>query len=260
MRRSSKLFIVLLVAILLLPTYVLAAGIPEPTEEFYVYDEVGILSNETKNQMISVNKELYDKTGAQVVVAILDRLPEGFTSKEAAVELFNTWGIGSKEKDNGILLLITMEEREFQMEVGYGLEGPIPDMIASRILEGMKEYFVDGEIEEGIIYAFGNIVNKIEEEYGIEIEGAPNVESVDSSSDDNVIGKIIRLIIILWIISLLTGRGGGHRRRRIFYPWGGFGGGFGGGPSSGGGFGGGFGGGSSGGGGRSGGGGAGGSW
>lgn len=252
-KKRQLILIVLLMLLTSLPVY--GIDIPTPNDDFYIYDAPGVLSAESKDYIIAANQSLNRQVGAQVVVVILDSLPNNATSKETAVELFNEWGIGKKGEDNGVLLLISMDEREYQMEIGYGLEGAIPDMIANQILNGMKEYFVDGKLEQGILYAFTNVIKRIEDEYQIKVnideellESYDNAESTGTSLTRTVI-----LLILLFLIFSNSGggRGGRRRRRMVFFPGSFGGGGFGGGS---------FGGGNFGGGGSSGGGGAGGSW
>lgn len=262
---KKRLFLLAL-ALCLLALPVFAAGLPEATDDFYVYDEEGILSDEAKSDIVRTNESLFDQTGAQVVVCILNHLPEDKTIEEMAVDLFDKWDIGTKGKDNGILLLIAMKDRKFKIEVGYGLEGAIPDMVAKDILNDMVPYFQDGNYEAGITVAFGEILSRLEKEYQITIEGKDAVtEAIEEESDTGEMSELIRLAIIVILIIIIFGRGNNRRggyRGPFFFPFGGgfgggsFGGGFGGGGFGGGG----FGGGNFGGGGSSGGGGASGGW
>lgn len=265
----KKKSLIIFFLVLLCATPVFADALPEPTRDFYVYDEAHILSEEAKSKIIATNESLYKQTGAQVVVAVLNRLPEGEDINSAATDLFEKWKIGSKDKDNGILLLISMEDRKFKIEVGYGLEGAIPDMKANQILNDLTPYFKAGDYEEGILNAFSRILNLIGEEYGIAIDGTENLPppeenpTVDDGGTDFT-GLIVRIILLIIVINFFFGGGGGRRRRYyrgprsgpFIFPGGGFGG-FGGGSFGGGSFGGG---GNFGGGGSSGGGGASGGW
>lgn len=260
---KKRLFLLTL-ALCFLSLPVFASNVPDAGRDFYVYDEAGVLSDEAKSDIVRTNESLFEQTGAQVVVCVLDHLPEDETVEETAVNIFDKWDIGTKGKDNGVLLLIAMEDKKFRIEVGYGLEGAIPDMVAKNILDDMVPYFKDGNYEAGIRVAFGEILSKVEEEYQITIDGKDAVtEGVASESEAAELADVIRLAIIVILIFLIFGRrnnrrGGGGRggyRGPIFIPFGGGFGGFGGGSS--GGFGGG---GNFGGGGSSGGGGASGGW
>lgn len=262
---KKRLFLLVL-ALCFLSLPVFAAGLPEATKEFYVYDEEGILSDEAKSDIVRTNESLFEQTGAQVVVCILNHLPEDKTIEEAAVDIFDKWDIGTKGKDNGILLLIAMKDRKFKIEVGYGLEGAIPDMVAKEILDDMVPYFQDGNYEAGIRVAFSEILSRVEEEYQITVEGKDAmIYGTEEESDIGEWKEMIRLAVIVILIIIIFGRGNnrggrGGYRGPFFFPFGGggFGGGFGGGSFGGGG---GFGGGGNfGGGGSSGGGGASGGW
>ncbi len=98
--------------------------LPEPSYSFYVYDEANIVDAQVEEYIIGTNKALYDKTGAQIVVASIKSL-DNMDIREYASRLFQKWGgIGSREYDNGLLILIVPEEGgEIWIEVGYGLEG-----------------------------------------------------------------------------------------------------------------------------------------
>lgn len=259
MKRGKILLIILTLTMLLsMPSFSVSVLLPKPSYDFYVYDEVGILDNHSKNYIIEVNNELYKKTGAQVVVAITNNL-ENLDINTYATELFEEWKIGGKQYDNGLLMLIVPDNREIWIEVGYGLEGPLPDGRIKRIIEDkIIPSFRDQNYSNGIISGFEEILDYIENEYEISLESRAslngsyineNYSGITSGFDIPSIFPVIGIIIFLFIdfrffhgwltFSLLRGLGRGGR--------GGFGGGSGRGGSRGGG-------------GRSGGGGAGGRW
>lgn len=248
---KNKFSIIILALLVLLLTS--AFKLPDASYEFYVYDEANIINDFTENYIIEVNKELNQKTGAQVVVATVNSLDD-MDINSYATALYEKWKIGSKEYDNGLLILIVPSEGELWIETGYGLEGTLPAGILKRIInENMLPSFSEGNINDGVILGFEQILNYIEKDYDININSKSLLEDnyipkpVEDSSSDSlpnifiIIGVIIFLFIDFkffrgWLtISLLRGLGRGR----------------GGGGGSGG---------SRGGGGRSGGGGAGGSW
>ena len=113
--------------ILAISNFVLAAEIPTaPTKNIYVADYAAMIDDATKNQILAIGGELDKKYKAQIVVVTLDNLG-GSSIEEYANELFNSWGIGDKDLNNGVLILIAKNERRFRIEVGYGLEGAITD-------------------------------------------------------------------------------------------------------------------------------------
>ncbi|AAD36041.1 MULTISPECIES: TPM domain-containing protein [Thermotoga] len=219
----------------------LSVEFPKPTPYKYVNDYVGVLDKTTVEKIISVGKELENKTTAQVVVVVVPSL-SGLTVEEYANRLFREWGIGQKEKNNGVLLLVAMNDRKVRIEVGYGLEGAIPDGKAGRILdEYVIPYFKNGEYSKGIYYGYLAIANEVAKEYGVELTGTSDLP--ERGTDISGI-SIIVIVIAFIIFSSIMGRG------RRWYRGPRFPGGFGGSRGGSGGFGG-FGEGSSGGGGAS---------
>ncbi len=239
--------------------------LPKPTRDFYVGDFANVLSPSTKELIINANLN-YEKTEEkpQVVVVTVPTLQE-LTVEDYAVRIFEKWNIGNKKYDNGVLLLLSEGDRKIRIEVGYGLEGAIPDGRAGEIIRYVTEDLSANDYDEGLKKAFYLISQDVNQEYQYnneEILG--NYEQIDISNgpdvayDDGVtIPPIFMGIIILGILFLmwLDHRFlGGFIMGMFFRTF--ISGGRGRGGRGGGGFGGGFGGGSSGGGGRSGGGGA----
>lgn len=121
----SLLFSLLLLSIFPL-TVEAAVDYPEPSNEFYVFDEANLLSDETEKFILDVNKHYEDtQEKPQIVVATVDSLQD-VTIEEYTAELFEKWKIGGADLDNGVLILLSAEEREIRFEIGYGLEGLLP--------------------------------------------------------------------------------------------------------------------------------------
>lgn len=188
-------------------------------------------------------------------MVIIDTL-QGLTVEDYAVELFRRWGIGQKGKDNGVLLLVAIKDREMRIEVGYGLEGAIPDGKAGRIRdEYIIPYFKEEDYSKGVYYGYLALAKEVAKEYNVELTFDVDAELPEEDEVPDI-GEIIFIFIMIFIVlSIFSGKGyvryGGPRGPLGPGGFGGFGG-FGGGSgrSSGGGFGGG----------RSGGGGASGKW
>ncbi len=234
-----KLFLICLTINSVLSTISYAANfkLPEATSEFYVLDQENVLSESTKNHIINTNKELYEKTNAQVVVAVVSSL-EDRPKEDFGLELFRKWGIGGKKENNGLLFLVAPNERETTIQVGYGLEGAITDGKAGEILDTyVIPYFSEDDYDSGILNGFNAIVQRVTEEYEIEIQGI-EVDDVYQNTQTGPSPFTILLIVALFAIDFIffkgfftfailqmIGRGGGGRG----------GGGFGGGSSGGGG-------------------------
>ena len=246
---------------------------PKPTPPRLVNDFANILTPEQEEALERKLVAYDDSTSNQIAVVslstLIDQKGVEYEDEEVALKILREWGVGQKNRNNGIVLLIVKSaddrERKIRIEVGYGLEGAVPDITAKNIIENdIAPNFRAGNYYRGVDEATTSIIQAAAGEYKAPEGYADRGDKKKGIS----IGKIILVIIIL--IFLLGGMGGGNRgggfmSRRGYRGFGGpviFPGGFG---SGGGGFGGGFGGGGGGGfggfgGGGGGGGGASGSW
>jgi len=117
----------------------------------WVSDFAGILSDTTKSQIDALCAEVKKSTGAEIAVVTVPSLDD-MSVEEYAVSLFKKWGIGEKDKDNGVLFLIAPNERKTRIEVGYGLEPVITDGRAGEILrETVIPFFKAGDYNQGIL-------------------------------------------------------------------------------------------------------------
>ena len=121
-----------------------------PTLTGPVVDQAEILSPATEETLTALLAVHEDSTSNQVAVLTVRTL--GGESIEAyALRVAETWGLGTAEQDNGVLLVVASEDRKLRIEVGYGLEGLLPDVIASRIIrEQIVPYFREGNFERGV--------------------------------------------------------------------------------------------------------------
>ncbi len=228
-----------------------------------VNDYANMLSSSEVNQLERKLRNYRDTTTNVIAIATIESL-EGYSRDEVANELFSKWKMWEGDRYNGVLILIAKNDRELKIEVGYGLEGAIPDAMANRIVQDvLVPNLRSGTVYNGLDRASDIMIQLAAGEF----EGAPEMQS---NGPDIPIDLIIFFIVLIFVVISRFGKGGGKGGRRTLGPvdvllWGSMmgggnrGGGFGGGGGNsfgGGGFGG-FGGG---GGFGSGGGGAGGSW
>lgn len=108
--------------------------IPQPIGDIYVQDPQHLLSSKTKKQIIKESKQLYQQTGAQVAILLVESL-QGMDIRDYALKAFRTYKLGSKEKNNGLLLVIGVQDKKTRIEVGYGLEGIFPDSKVGNIIK-----------------------------------------------------------------------------------------------------------------------------
>jgi uncharacterized protein len=124
-----------------------------PASSGYINDFAGVLSSQEKQELTAISAGLKQRAGAELAVAVVKSVAP-LDSKLYAVKLFERWGIGEKSKDNGILLLLAMEEKRAEIEVGYGLEGTLNDALCGRILDTYAvPSFKEARYGEGLISA-----------------------------------------------------------------------------------------------------------
>ena len=143
---------------LIIPLLVLAHG-PQPVGS--VNDFAGLLTPATVAALEGQLKNLEAQTGAEVAVAIIPSLP-GETIEDYAVNLFEEWGLGKKKEENGVLLLISRDDRQARIEVGYGLEPIITDGQAGEIIrQTIVPNFQAQKYNEGVTAAVAALENLI---------------------------------------------------------------------------------------------------
>ncbi len=174
----ATLAAILIVSIKILTSATAAEIPPAPTENIYVNDYAAMIDDSTKNQILEIGKDLDKKYKAQIVVVTINTLGDS-SIEDYANKLFRNWGIGDKNLNNGVLLLISKDDRKFRIEVGYGLEGAITDGYAGEILDGMKSYFRDENYSAGVLQAYSELAKKVYEEYGGEIPENIKVEDTE---------------------------------------------------------------------------------
>ena len=204
----------------------------------HVVDLAGIVGPHTKIEINRYLSELEQKTSAQMAILTIKSL-EGQSIDEFSISVaHDKWKLGQKGKDNGVLLVIALKERKYRIEVGYGLEGALPDSLVggvgrSILVPNLKK----SQYSQGILAATVAIANEIANEAGVTITGLPERKAVvGKNRSSGFLSKLFSLgffLILLFVfirrprsfltLFLLSSMGG---RRG---PWGGSSGGFGGG-------------------------------
>ena len=227
--------------------------------EGYVSDFARVIDAQSKSALEQYCTKVEQATGTQMALVTLPTL-EGEPIEDVANTIFRAWGVGHKGKDEGIMLLLVVNDRRSRMEVGYGLEPLIPDGFAGSILREMRPALRQGQYGEAIMAAAQTIGSTVAKVKNVSLD-AQLPRRVHRSTGDSIPWPIILggLFLLLWLMRAggrRGGGGGGFLTGMLLgnLMGGGFGGrsggGFGGSDSGGGGFGG-FGGGDSGGGGAS---------
>jgi uncharacterized protein len=222
---------------------------PKPARYFNDYAQV--ISAEKASRLNETLANFERATSSQILVVIFPKLPATAALEDFAIRAAQSWRVGQKEKDNGAILFVFVRDRRMRIEVGYGLEGVLPDALARRILDNeIAPRLRQNDYEGGVTAGVNAIMQAVRGEY--KSAGRERSGLVFGLSR----GTIVFLFILFFLMLTFVRRRGTsyHRRRQTYWGGGWFGGG--GGGFSGGGGSSGF----SGGGGRFGGGGASGSW
>ncbi len=224
-------YALLIILLLFLPT---AGAVNYPQLKGFVTDNANMIDPVYEEKITQLAEKIEKENTVEIAVVTIDSL-EGESTLDYAVGLFEQAGIGKKDNNNGLLILVAKKEREYRFEVGYGLEGTITDSmkvnIGSRIIE---PNFKNGEYGKGIYDSMLVIEGLLRgNEEIVSQYRMPQAYSVQVSYDWIMV-IFITLVILVIILSVFSEKGGwtyGGQYPRSHGGWeygGGFGGGFGG--------------------------------
>lgn len=198
----------------------------------FIADPAGALSPETKARVNARLSDLRAGTTAEVAVAVVPEIGD-MSIEEYATGLFADWGVGKRDRDNGLLLVISPGARAARIETGYGMEGVVTDELASRIIRGtivpaMKEGNVDAAVD-GATAELARVIT--DPAYADELRSSqkgPGIKTLDSDSVSEVIGYIVLLVFltsaVLFICDIIRfrkldkyGRAAGWKKRLPVY-------------------------------------------
>lgn len=163
-----------------------------------VTDEAGLLSRRLNQQLTRALLQVKKQTGHEIALLTVSSL-EGSPIEDFSIRVVDQWKLGDREKDNGVLFLIAVNERKMRIEVGQGLEGVLPDALAGRIIRNVQPYFKKGDYRSGIILGLSQIIKQT----GGTLTDAPRVKNRRSSK------KFSSLIFFIFLIlAMFTGGGG----------------------------------------------------
>jgi uncharacterized protein len=273
--RFALPIVALVLAALFAPALAVAQSELPAKPAAYVNDFANVLSPSAKSQITALCTEVNDKAKAQIFVVTVKSTGD-VPIEEYSINLATKWGVGPKASSSGVLILYAIDDRKSRVEVGYGLEGILPDGKVGSFMREAQANLRSGDYGAGLFLVTRRVADVIAQDRGVTLSGAPLPAAApvgNYSGDEGGWGTLIVLGVIIFVLYMMMKRGGGGTGRGGGSGWwvgpmiggmmggrgggGGWGGGGGGWSGGGGGFGGGFGGG---GGGSFGGGGATGSW
>lgn len=208
LRSLKKAAALILATVLMLP--LVSCGrktreqLPTPTDKFFVNDFAGVMSEADIETVYTKGAALDGATSAQAVIITVESL-DGKEAADYALELGREWGVGDKDQNNGVVILLSESDREIYIAVGYGLEGALPDSKTGRIIDTYGvPYFQDDEFSAGLVSVYNAIVNEIYVEYGIQpSEDYTPIDLLPATQDESDLGDIIVSWIVLMILVIV---------------------------------------------------------
>ena len=224
--RNVRAILLILIALFAISSQAAEVIPPKPTS--YFNDYAGVVS---KSAALHFNEQLTQferETSDQVVVAIFPKMQSDSDVADYTQRIAQAWGVGQKERRNGVVLFAFIQDRKMFIQVGYGLEGALPDITAFDITEyKIKPHFRNGDYEGGIATGIDFIFKAIRGEY--KGSGKTVAEQHSRGSSTPSLLFFIIFVIVLIVVSRLVRRlgGWGYSSRGggpVFFPMGGGGG------------------------------------
>ncbi len=183
--------ILLCLALLLSPLIGSALGREVPALKGRVNDYAEILSASTKNHIEQLLVELENSDSTQVVVLTIESL-QGDNLEQFSLKVVESWKIGQSGLDNGALLLIAVEDRKVRIEVGYGLEGKLTDLMAGRIIRNViLPQFKEKDFDQGVINGVNAMIATVRGEYS-------DADQIGSDSNQNDLMGLLAMMMFFF--------------------------------------------------------------
>ncbi|WP_018525392.1 TPM domain-containing protein [Alkalispirochaeta alkalica] len=189
-----------------------------PSPKGYVSDFAGVIPGDTARQIEQIARAVADRTDAEIALVTVKSFGDlGFaTVGDLGIALADAWGVGGAGSDRGVILILAVQERQIRLEVGYGLEGILPDGRAGAIIDQvLVPAFQRGRYGEGFLDATRVLAGIIGQETGVDLSDAgastarPPERAPAPASGGNEAGQILVLVLVFFLF------GGG---RFIFWP------------------------------------------
>jgi len=205
------------------------AEVIPPKPAGYFNDYAGVVSKEAALRFNEQLAQFERETSSQVVVAVFPKMQSDSDVADYAQRVAEAWGVGSKAQRNGVVLFVFVADRKTSIQVGYGLEGALPDITAFDIRENhINPHFHNYDYEGGLAEGIESIFKAIRGEY--KGSGKTHLERRGNTPVPSFLFFII-FVMVLMIVSRMMRRLGGYtyssrRSGPIFLPMGGGGGGW----------------------------------
>ena len=227
----KRLSAVLLALLLTVASALAAPQVVQPTEDFYVNDSANVLSDEVEGLIVLNNDALYAACGAQIVFVTV---PTTGTSsiEDYAYTLFNSWGIGSSDKNNGLLLLMAIDDDDYWLVQGKGIQdyitsGDLDDMLYNDLEPDFaaKDYSAGAEklftaLFDAVVRVYGlnlTLDTTLYDDYrAVRTENAYTPSTAPRNDDSGDAAIVLWVVVIVLVIALITIANSFRRRRRVY--------------------------------------------
>ena len=189
-----------------------------------VMDGAGVLAEATEASLTTLLEAHEAATTNQVVVLTVPGL-EGYPVEDVANQLYNRWGLGQSDRDNGVLLLVARDDRELRIEVGYGLEGALTDAEAGRIIRNViVPRFREGDFDGGVTAGVVEILAELDGDAALAAVPAGTVSYHRGLDGGDYLGltfALLALLVALWLVRGYVVNAGRFwtARRRFSFAW-----------------------------------------
>lgn len=198
--------------LLAIPALLSAKQLPIPEMKGPVNDLANVLSTQEKQKLESYLSSINTQTGVQIAVLTVKTLA-GTSIEDYSMKVAEKWQLGQAKTDNGVLLLVAVQDRALRIEVGYGLEGVLTDMKSGLIIRNViTPEFKKGNYSQGIYAGVQNIAGVATNNAGIVSEDVKNPKA-NEQSGSGLVGLIFMIIFFVIMTGNRRGRSGG-----LFWP------------------------------------------
>lgn len=168
----------------------------------YVADPADLVSNGAKSQANATLWKLRQKTGAEVVMVVVPNTGD-YTREEFATKIFDNWKIGKSDKDNGVLILIVPDQRQAWIATGYGVEGIIPDISATKIVNrSIVPYMKNGDLDGAVMAVSADVYNILSNPEAAEELKSKKKEAWDEMPESDISAEDVVAFLLIIIFGM----------------------------------------------------------
>ena len=230
-----KKFIFVLIFAVMAHTAAVYASVPDYTDAFYVNDYARVLSDDTVRGILAAGEALEALTGAEFVVVTVD-FTDGATMDDYATRIFNGWRLGDPQKNNGVLLLLSIGDDDYYALQGKGLEDTLSSGVLGNILnDWLEPDFAAGRYDSGVQKTYAAILSELERIYAVSVSAPVNNENqpanavpqnTPAQTDNNPVNvrtagsgssgsSFVLILFVFFAVLIMISLAG--RRNRIYY-------------------------------------------